>query len=561
MVAIFLVFAVVFFLLWRKAAKKSADFQNAHELAESMLKTSQEYAENLKTELSEEKNKCDNLENQVSLLSQYQGIADIDAEIQKHRLEADADLQQKRETVAAEIQQMKASADEDLANAKQEAKELRTKSRADYDAAVQKTAAKLASIDDEARRIINEAETRAKEIAGEAYEMAGKAKEYENTVIAMKNIISGYGTQYLKPTYSLLDELAEDFGYAEAGQKLKLARENTVRMMNAGIAAKCDYAEAYRKQIAIAFVTDAFNGKVDSILSNVKKDNYGVLEQKIKDAYELVNYNGRAFRNAVITPEYLSARLEELKWAVRTQELKVKAQEEQRRIREQIREEDRARREYEKAMKDAAKEEEMLRKAMEKAQKQIESATEAKRAEYEAKLDDLRQKLAEAEERGKRALSMAQQTKHGNVYVISNVGSFGENVYKVGMTRRLDPLDRVRELGDASVPFPFDVHAIIESEDAPGLENTLHKSLALMQVNKVNPRKEFFRVPISDIKAMVDKMGLNTSWTMEASAAEYRETLAIENSMKTDPNARYRWEEYAASISSEAGNVILGDEE
>lgn len=371
----------------------------------------------------------------------------------------------------------------------------------------------------------------------------------------MKNVIEGYGDRYLKPTYSLLDDLAEDFGYTEAGQQLKLARENSTRMINAGTAAVCDYAQASRKDTAIAFVIDAFNGKVDSILSKVKKDNYGTLEQKIKDAYELVNFNGRAFRNAVITPEYLAARLEELKWGVRAQELKAQAQEEQRRLREQIREEERARREYEKAMKDAAKEEEMLRKAMEKAQKQIESANEANRAEYESKLEELKQKLAEAEERGQRALSMAQQTKHGNVYVISNLGSFGENVYKVGMTRRLDPLDRVRELGDASVPFPFDVHAIIESDDAPSLETSLHKALSLMQVNKVNPRKEFFRVAISDIKAMVEKMGLTTSWTMDAAAAEYRETLAIEDAMKNDPDAKRRWEEYNAAVTSQAGST------
>ena len=371
----------------------------------------------------------------------------------------------------------------------------------------------------------------------------------------MKNVIEGYGDRYLKPTYSLLDDLAEDFGYTEAGQQLKLARENSTRMINAGTAAVCDYAQASRKDTAIAFVIDAFNGKVDSILSKVKKDNYGTLEQKIKDAYELVNFNGRAFRNAVITPEYLAARLEELKWGVRAQELKAQAQEEQRRLREQIREEERARREYEKAMKDAAKEEEMLRKAMEKAQKQIESANEANRAEYESKLEELKQKLAEAEERGQRALSMAQQTKHGNVYVISNLGSFGENVYKVGMTRRLDPLDRVRELGDASVPFPFDVHAIIESDDAPSLETSLHKALSLMQVNKVNPRKEFFRVTISDIKAMVEKMGLTTSWTMDAAAAEYRETLAIEDAMKNDPDAKRRWEEYNAAVTSQAGST------
>lgn len=541
---IFLILAIVFLVLWRKASKQASAAQEESSRLTQSLDSTKTDVENLRNNLASAAKKERELESKVSTLSKYQGIADVDAEIQKKRAEADT-----------EILSLKTAAAQELSDAKQEAKDIRAKGRADYDAAVKKSEDKLASIDVEAKRIITEAEARAKEIAGEAYEIAGKAKDYEKTAVAMKNVIEGYGDRYLKPTYSLLDDLAEDFGYTEAGQQLKLARENSTRMINAGTAAVCDYAQASRKDTAIAFVIDAFNGKVDSILSKVKKDNYGTLEQKIKDAYELVNFNGRAFRNAVITPEYLAARLEELKWGVRAQELKAQAQEEQRRLREQIREEERARREYEKAMKDAAKEEEMLRKAMEKAQKQIESANEANRAEYESKLEELKQKLAEAEERGQRALSMAQQTKHGNVYVISNLGSFGENVYKIGMTRRLDPLDRVRELGDASVPFPFDVHAIIESDDAPSLETSLHKALSLMQVNKVNPRKEFFRVAISDIKAMVEKMGLTTSWTMDAAAAEYRETLAIEDAMKNDPDAKRRWEEYNAAVTSQAGST------
>ena len=540
MFIIFLILAIVFFVMWRKALKQ---FSNTQEEVASLRKS-----------LSDAVDKSKEQEVHLNELSKYQGIVDIDAEIKKKQNEIDAEIKDKRIKIEAEVQSMRESAEQEVAAAKQEAKDLRARGRASYDSAVKETELKLSSADQEAKRIVSEAESRAKEIAGEAYEIAGKAKDYEKTAAAMKNIIEGYGDRYLKPTYSLLDDLATDFGYTEAGQQLKLARENTARMVSAGNAAKCDYVETSRQRTAIAFVVDAFNGKVDSILSKVKKDNFGTLEQKIKDAYEVVNYNGRAFRNAVITPEYLAARLEELKWAVRAQELKAQAQEEQRRIREQMREEERARREYEKAMKDAAKEEEMLRKAMEKAQKQIESATEANRAEYEAKLEELKQKLAEAEEKGQRALSMAQQTKHGNVYVISNIGSFGENVYKVGMTRRLDPLDRVRELGDASVPFPFDVHAIIESDDAPGLETTLHKALSLMQVNKVNPRKEFFRVTITDIKAMVEKMGLKTAWTIDAEAAEYRETLAIEESMKTDPDAKRRWEEYTANISNDLVN-------
>ena len=110
------------------------------------------------------------------------------------------------------------------------------------------------------------------------------SKEFEKTAKAMKNIIEGYGDKYLIPTFSLLDDLAEEFGHTEAGEKLKFSREKTRLMINNGTSAKCDYVEANRKEIAINFILDAFNGKVDSILSKVKKDNYGTLEQKIKDA-------------------------------------------------------------------------------------------------------------------------------------------------------------------------------------------------------------------------------------------------------------------------------------
>ncbi len=137
---------------------------------------------------------------------------------------------------------------------------------------------------------------------------------------------------------------------------------------------------------------------------------------------------------------------------------------------------------------------------MDKVEAQVAAASEAQRAEFEAKLAALQEQLRQAEEKNQRALSMAQQTRTGHVYVISNIGSLGEDVFKIGMTRRLEPADSIRELGDASVPFEFDVHAMIFSEDAPGLEKQLHRHFLRQQVNKVNPRKEFFRLVITDIK-------------------------------------------------------------
>lgn len=192
-----------------------------------------------------------------------------------------------------------------------------------------------------------------------------------------------------------------------------------------------------------------------------------------------------------------------------------------------MREEERVQREIQKAIDAAEKEEKILKKAMEEARRQIESANEEERLQFEAKLQDLQDKLTAAEEKNKRALSMAQQTRSGHVYVISNIGSFGENIYKIGMTRRLEPKDRVTELGDASVPFSFDIHAMIYSTDAPTLEKTLHKKFVNNQVNKVNPRKEFFNVTLADIRNMIDEMGIEAHWTMTAEAKEYYESQAM----------------------------------
>jgi hypothetical protein len=304
---------------------------------------------------------------------------------------------------------------------------------------------------------------------------------------------------------------------------------------------------------------DAFNGKVDSILSRVKHDNVGTLTQEIHDAYTLVNHNGAAFRQARITPKYLKIRLDELKWAAIVQEIKLKDQEEQRRIREQIREEEKARKEFERAMKEAEKEEESIKKAIDRVLRDTEKASAEQREQYESQLAQLTEKLRLAEEKNQRALSMAQQTRAGHVYVISNIGSFGEQVLKIGMTRRLEPLDRVRELGDASVPFPFDVHAMIYSEDAPSLEKSLHTHFVKEQVNKINPRKEFFRADLKWIREAIEKLGVNASWTMTADAREYRESQALEKAIAENPAAAREWTRHQEEVIEQAD--VLDEEE
>lgn len=478
---------------------------------------------------------------EIQRLSKWVVVADADEKASQLLQTAQSTLNKAN----SEAEAAKASARQEattlLDGAKSEAALLTSEARQAAKTLKENATAALDSATLQAKAILDAAKAKAEEIAGSAYDAMKNASLYEQTVKAMKNIIEGYGDQYIIPERSLLDDLAEEFGYTEAGVELKRARERTKAMIKNGTAATCEYVEAYRRETAIAFVIDAFNGRVDSILSRVRQDNAGTLSQEIRDAFTRVNYSGKAFRDARVTEEFLEARLAELKWASIAQQLKLDEREEQRRIKEKIREEEKARRDYERAIRESAKEEDLLRKAMEKAQLQIAQASAEQKAKYEQQLEDLTARLKEAEERNQRAISMAEQTKRGHVYIISNVGSLGENVYKIGLTRRLEPMDRVRELGDSSVPFEFDVHAMIFSEDAPALESQLHNHFVLMQVNKVNHRKEFFRADLSHIREEVEKFGLSAKWTMAAEAREYRETLAIERAIKEDPAKRDAW--------------------
>lgn len=493
-------------------------------------------------------------EARASALSKYEGIENAEERAGTLKAEAERtaklvladanaaaqrtadDARSRAEQVLAEAVVARAKADAEAAaltsDAKETAKEYRERAEIHLKAA-----------EVEAERIYAEARRKAEEIAGNALAAKDNADRWASTANAMRNVVEGYGDRYLVPAFSLLDELADEFGFEEGGQKLKAARDRTRRLIKEGRAAACDYVEPNRKETAIAFVADAFNGKVDTILSGVRRDNFGTLQQKVNDAYALVNHLGEAFRNARITEEYRDARLDELRWAVVVHELREKDKEEQRAMRERIREEERAQREFERAMKEAAKEEELLLKARQKVEGEIAKASDEQRAKYEAQLAELNERLRAAEERNQRAMSMAQQTRAGHVYVISNEGSFGENIYKIGLTRRLDPEDRIKELGDASVPFDFDIHAMIRAEDAPALECELHKRFVAGQVNKVNPRKEFFRVKLQDIRAEVERLRLPATWTMTAAAADYRETLAIERAMTANSLDVKHWTE------------------
>ena len=270
----------------------------------------------------------------------------------------------------------------------------------------------------------------------------------------------------------------------------------------------------------------AFNGECESLIAKVKWNNVNQMKERIKKSFETINKIGES-QTVTIQPEYLDLKLKELTLEYEYQLKKQKEKEELRAAQEALREEEKARREFEQAQKEAEKEEANYQKALDKARKEMEQATGDKHDKLLAQIQKLEQELQEAHERKERALSMAQQTKRGHVYIISNIGSFGEQVYKIGMTRRLEPEDRVKELGDASVPFQFDIHAMIYSEDAPNLENELHKAFTNRKVNMLNYRKEFFKVTLDEIEQKVKEIGRETEFIRIPEAMEYRETIAI----------------------------------
>jgi predicted nuclease with TOPRIM domain len=532
---IVLLFAYCFSLRKKlKAAKtNTAQVENENVTLKGEISKLDEKANNFQAETRSLREHIQNLDNHIETINQhyaylkkFEPIKNVEDEIQQLWLKYQQDVETAKENYEQDFLTEKTKHKESLDSIKLKIASLQKESTTIISQANQ-----------QATEIVNTANANAKEIAGEAWVAKENAEFYEESLKALKRKIDGYGDEWIIPNSSLLDELADDYSFEEAGQNLKMYRNYSKKLSEDGKAGTCLYVEKQRRETAIRFVTEAFNGAVDSVLSKVKHDNYGTLRRQIQDAYNLIALNGRAFRDAKITEEYLNSRLLELEWATKTHALKLRDKEEQRRAKELMREEQKAKREYEKAMREAQKEEALIEKAMEKARASLEAAHEDEKNKYEKELEELRLKWEEAEERNKRAISMAQQTKRGHVYIISNIGSFGEDVYKIGMTRRLDPLDRVKELGDASVPFLFDVHSIIFSEDAPSLEGELHRKFDDRRVNKVNLRKEFFKVKISEIKEIVDAEGMDCHWTIQAKAAQFRESKAIESQGNSSENS------------------------
>ena len=246
----------------------------------------------------------------------------------------------------------------------------------------------------------------------------------------------------------------------------------------------------------------AFNSECDEIINKVKYNNYDSSVKKMERSFNTIAKLGVTMAIS-ITSDYYDLKIQELQLALEYQTQKQHEKEEKAELRAQQREEARLQKELKEQRKNIDKERKHYEQALSNINHQISTASDDNIEDLNQKKEEIIQSLSEIDTKIKDIDYREANQKAGYVYVISNIGSFGDGIYKIGMTRRLNPQDRVDELGDASVPFKFDVHAMIFSEDAPALEAALHRAFEDRKLNLVNQRREFFRVSLDEIKDVV----------------------------------------------------------
>lgn len=353
-------------------------------------------------------------------------------------------------------------------------------------------------------------------------------QELNTEVSSLEEDLENVAVGLYKPHFTYVD--SENYKNA-----ISMARDRQKNMIRSGLATRCDtsWTVGGNKREGERMIKDyeklvlrAFNAESDAAISNVSWNNFEVMKTRIEKAFDTLNKLGTVM-HVSLTPEYMTARVEELGLVFEAAEKKQQEREEQRRQREEQREEERVQREWLRKREAAEKDEAKYQKALDAARRELETTHDAEREAMAARVQALETELAAAHDQKERAIAQAQLTKVGHIYVISNIGAFGEGVLKIGLTRRLDPEERVKELGDASVPFPFDIHALIYSENAPALETRLHNHFWDKRLNWANDRKEFFRVNLDEVNAALKELGLEANLLNVPEAREYRETLVV----------------------------------
>lgn len=334
-----------------------------------------------------------------------------------------------------------------------------------------------------------------------------------------------------KPLYSF----AHSSDYKE---RLEECRNKQKQMVREGTAAICSSEWMANGSIAlgkkmigdrIKQIVLMFNTECENAIDKVRYNNYESIKKRISRMFEKLNKLNEA-QHIGISDNYLKLKYEELALAF---ECAMKVQEEKEYIKEQReieRENAKVQKEIEEERKRIAKEKTHYENALQRLKEQLletvldpekQTAIEERIADVNAELKDLEEALKQVDYR-------QANERAGYVYIISNIGAFGENVYKIGMTRRLDPMDRIDELSGAAVPFRYDVHALIFSADAPKLESALHNAFSDYRLNSINNRKEFFRVPLEEIERVVrENHDRSVDFQYIPAAEQYRQSKAI----------------------------------
>ena len=275
----------------------------------------------------------------------------------------------------------------------------------------------------------------------------------------------------------------------------------------------------------------SFNNETTVLISKVKHSNIDNIENRINKTFTSLN-NLYKREDVELTRGYLNLKIDELHIAYEYEVKKEEEKEELREAREREREEKKLQQELERERKKFERENETINSEIEEVKAKMAQAAAEEKAKLEAEIAKLQEALNKNNEEVKKINEWKEKPGAGYVYIISNIGSFGENVFKIGVTRRDNPEDRIRELSNASVPFRFDTHVFIFSKNAYDLESELHERFDDKRVNKMNMRKEFFRISIEDVKQIVEEnKGQVHSFVEHPDAEEYYDTLKKEKQM------------------------------
>ena len=478
---------------------------------------------------------CEDCQRTAQLEQEYKQVSEKLEEIRKELSDQEAFragvIEQAKLDVAAELDQMKEDAskelDVSLLKKRQELEELAAKLETQQ-AALEKTTAQQ----EKAEKAWKSASNKTERLKNLYSAMLYALKTYTDTPAEEQRFRFPDSTEeldvLLEPTVSLkfhstdLKDLRSRYKQVEKHIDETLDKYRSRYTTKANIAIYRLMVIALRAELQNVIYSLKY-GKLDDAEAEIK----GITAKYLQIATEGNQSIAPTMIKFVGELEYLFLEAVHIEYEYYVKKEQIK--EEQRALREQMRQEAEERKRLEEQQKQVEKEESKYHTEIQSITEQLAASAEddTKTAALQKRIEELQKQLAQVEEK-KEEISRLQNGQAGYVYVISNLGSFGNDVFKVGMTRRLEPQERVDELGSASVPFPFDVHSFIFSSNAVQLENTMHKRLNEFRLNKVNLRKEFFKIPLDQIEKLVQELEPTAEFNRTMLAEQYNQSLSMD---------------------------------